>query len=97
MDVCDPRWGDCRDFPGKPAYGIAKLLSEYSYEKYNFESDDVDIYITVLVQAGKDRDEEWINGEICQAYCDAIKLPHVMWLRICQAMWKLSERGADVN
>lgn len=80
-------WGDCRDFPNRPAYGLAKKLADYSYYKHNFESDDIDLYVMTLIQAGKDVDIDWMMSDICECYCAALMLPYQWWLQACMNIW----------
>lgn len=67
-------WGNALYEGNKRPHGISAGIAQAAYSKLNGESGEVDLLVTVIVRAAKDRDLEWLHGEQFEHYCDLMGL-----------------------
>lgn len=75
-------WGSL--LPGNSFYkkGVSQALAQMSYDTFNGELGEIDLFVTMIVMAAKDRDWTFFNSTVYEAYCDLIGLNHLTTLKM---------------
>lgn len=62
-----------------PSCGLAKKIAEASYTTIGAEAwNEVDMLVTVMIEAAKDNNLEFFESEAFEYYCTLIGLDHIV-------------------
>lgn len=76
-------WGEVKTGPGEKSTGLTGMLTQIAYDKFKGVHNEIDFMVTLILSGGKERDWEYLEGELFQEDCKKIQLdPNIVLLMI---------------
>lgn len=76
----DQIWGSLLKGPGYKK-GIAYKLAKISYERVG-QCPEVDLFVSILIDAAKEKDWHFLESEYCRILCELIELHYEYVIKI---------------
>ena len=72
---------------------LAECLSKIAADKYLVDMPEIDLLVAVILQAARDRDEEYFAGRVFIRHCELLQIKSYIVCALIYKTWKYEDQN----